>query len=84
MLETPGSCVMGYRIFWQHNTESAFLGPEETFSAKLKGVYPDQQRTNNGKSLFLFCIQLVLFWKSERQWVVSCFLILHSSRVLMF
>lgn len=34
-------------LIWQYNTEGAFLGPEETFSVMVRGVFQVQERANN-------------------------------------
>lgn len=39
-------CNRGY-CKWQYNTEGAFLGPEETFSIMVRGVFQVQERGNN-------------------------------------
>lgn len=61
-------------LLWQYNTERAFLGPEETFSIMVRGVYQVQERANNGR------ISVCFFFLSDfgRNIISSWSLIPHS------
>lgn len=56
-------------LIWQYNTQGAFLGPEETFSVMVRGVFQVQERANNESiSDFFFLIRL---WKKYNFQLVS-------------
>lgn len=61
-------------LLWQYNTERAFLGPEETFSIMVRGVYQVQERANNGRISVWFFFYLTL----EENIISSWSLIPHS------
>lgn len=60
-------------LTWQHNTEGAFLGPEETFSVMVRGVFQVQERANNERISDLF-----FFNSTSEETISSWSLIPHS------